>query len=79
MDVEQKGERAAQILENEVFVEAVSGAKRRIRDSWTIAKSAPEREALWHQYQAIDAVTKELAIIRDRGIVERKRKELPSG
>lgn len=80
LDAEQKGERAAQILENEVYLEAVTGAKQRIKDGWTKASSAVEREALWHQFQAIQAVTTELLIIRDRGIMERKKneKELPS-
>lgn len=75
MDVETKGERAAQVLDNEVFAEAVAGAKQRIKNEWSREASGEARERLWHKLQAIDAVTLELTIIRDRGIVERKQRE----
>lgn len=75
LDVLQKGEHAAQILENEVYKEAVAGAKQRIKDEWAAAKVPSEREALWYQLQAIEAVNRELVIIRDRGIVERHKQE----
>lgn len=78
LDALQKGDHAAQILGNEVYVEAVGGAKQRIKDTWAAAKSPAEREALWHQLQAIEAVTTELRIIRDRGIKERHEREKES-
>lgn len=75
MDAETKGERAAVILESEVYQDAIEGAKQRIKDTWAGAKAEVEREALWHKHQAIDAVTTELRIIRDRGILERTTRE----
>lgn len=75
MNVETKGERAREILENEVYQEAVRDAKQRIKDEWSQSKDADAREALWHKLQAIEAVSMELRIIRDRGIVERHKNE----
>ena len=75
MDAETKGERAGQILENEVYLEAIEGAKQSIKDEWVRAQGTTEREALWHQYRAIEGVTKQLRIIRDRGILERRQRE----
>lgn len=74
LDAEQKGDRAAEILENEVYNEAVDEARKKIKDDWTKAKAPQERENLWHQYQAIDAVTVALRILRERGIMERDKK-----
>lgn len=75
MDPESRGERAAQILDSEVYREAVSGARQQIKDDWTKAKASAEREALWHEFQAVERVTRALKIIRDRGIIERNKRE----
>jgi hypothetical protein len=73
MDVATKADRAAQVLANEVYQEAVAGAKQRLKDSWAAADDPVQRDALWHELKAIDAVTRELTIIRDNGIVARHR------
>lgn len=75
MDAETKGERAAEILASDVYQEAVKSAKQRLKDSWGSEVTPGGREALWHKLQAVDAMTRELAIIRDRGIVERTARE----
>jgi hypothetical protein len=75
VDAETKGDRAAQILETEVYQEAILGAKQRITSAWAQADDPTEREDLWHKLQAIDGVTTELKIIRDRGIVARQKRE----
>lgn len=75
MDAETRGERAKVVLENEVYQEAVRDAKQRIKEQWTNEPGAEARERLWHKFKAIDAVTTELAIIRDSGIVERTTRE----
>lgn len=75
LDPETKGERAAQILDNEVYSEAVKSARHRIQDDWAGQTNAESRERLWHTLQAIEAVTRELAILRDNGIVARKKRE----
>jgi hypothetical protein len=75
VDAETKGDRAAQILETEVYQEAVMGAKQRITMEWAQAEDPALREDLWHKLQAIDGVTTELKIIRDRGIVARQKRE----
>ena len=75
LDVEAKGDRAGQILEAEVYHEAVHGAKQRIKDVWAGTNDPRRREDLWHQLKAIDAVTTELKIIRDNGIMARDKRE----
>ena len=75
IDVVTKGERAQQIIDNDVYKEAVAGATKRIKDQWAAATNADDRESLWHKLQAIEAVTTELKIIRDCGIVESRKNE----
>jgi hypothetical protein len=75
MDAETKGDRAAQILETEVYQEAIVGAKARIADEWAQAEDPEKRDDLWHKLKAIDAVTTELKIIRDRGIKARNERD----
>jgi hypothetical protein len=75
VNVETKGERAREILENEVYKEAVNGASQRMKDEWAATADPLKRDALWHKLQAIEAVSMELRIIRDRGIVERHKNE----
>ena len=81
LDAEQKGERAAAILESEVYAEAVELARQKLKDDWTKARAPQERENLWHQFQAIEAVTVALRILRERGIMElnKKNKEKSGG
>jgi hypothetical protein len=75
MDVEVRGERAAQILDADVYKEAVAGAKQRIQNKWAATEDQAKRDSLWHELKAIEAVTRELVIIRDNGIVERTKRE----
>jgi hypothetical protein len=78
VDPQTKGERAAQILENEVYQEAVAAAKQHLKDVWAMTGEADERDALWHRHKAIDEVTQALLIIRNNGIMDRKRHEKES-
>jgi len=67
---------AEDILDSKMFKEAVSSAKQRILTEWAACKEgAVQREALWHQLQASDAIVRELRIIRDRDSVERQARE----
>lgn len=75
MDAEAKADRAKDILESDVFQEAVERAKQKLKDQWAMERNADNREALWQQYNASEAVTIELSIIRDNGIVERSNRE----
>ena len=75
MDAETKGERAKQILENEVYQGAVEDAKRGLKDKWGMEPSAEARENLWHRLQAIDTVTEQLKIYHGTGAVERMKRE----
>lgn len=75
MDAEGRSDRAAQILNDEIFQEAAKNAKEKLKDAWAKAADPLDRESLWHQYKASEAVTRELTIIRDNGIVERNRRE----
>ena len=68
-----KGERANAILESETFLEAWENAKIRIQEEWTTAKKPEKREALWHQYRSLDAIPRELRVLRDAAAVARKR------
>jgi hypothetical protein len=73
MDAQTKGERAADILANEIYQEAVSAAKQHLKDVWAMTAEPGERDALWHRQKAIDEVTQALVIIRNNGIMERHK------
>lgn len=75
MDEYTKGERAKALLESEVFLECSENARLRIQEEWTNAKEPETREALWHQYNSLDAIPRELRVMRDAAVVSRKRKK----
>ncbi len=75
LDPETKGQRADDILGSDVFAEAVEGAKQRIKNEWASQASAEARERLWHRYQAVDEVVRELRAIRDNGVKLRHDRE----
>jgi hypothetical protein len=82
MDSETKGERARQILENEVYQEAQRNALQRAKDEWAGSTDPVAREQLWYRVQAINAVTRELEAIKGGGVklrhdrdTQRKKKE----
>jgi glycerol-3-phosphate O-acyltransferase len=59
---EQKGRRAKEILEDEVFVEVIHTAKEGILAQWNLTDfgEADLRERLHHQSRAIDEILREL-------------------
>ena len=75
MNTHTQGERAGAILESEVFLECSENAKLRIYEEWKSAKKPEKREALWHQYNSLDAIPRELRVMRDAAVVSRKRKK----
>lgn len=75
MDEHTKGERAREILDSEVFLESSENARLRIQEEWTNAKKPETREALWHQYNSLDAIPRELRVMRDAAQLGRKRKK----
>lgn len=65
---DHRSRRAAEILAEEVFTEALEAARKRIKDEWAQCTAPQAREALWHQYQALESgITRELRAIRDKG------------
>jgi hypothetical protein len=70
-----KGDRAKAILDSETFQEAWENARLRVKEEWTNAKKADERESLWYQYNSLDAIPRELRVMRDAAAVNRKRKK----
>lgn len=67
----RESRKAAEILDEEVYKTAIQNAKSRMKDEWATASSPQQREALWHQYQAVEGVSRELRIIRDKGKANR--------
>ncbi len=50
-----RGERAERIMNDPVFVDAMTKIKTQINEQWgaTSAKNTEDREWLWHHYQAV--------------------------
>jgi hypothetical protein len=59
---EQKGRRAKEILEDEVFLEVIHTARESILAQWNLTDfgEADARESLYHQSRAIDEILREL-------------------
>lgn len=72
---DHRSRKAAEILAEEVFVEALEAARKRIKDDWASCTAPQAREALWHQYQALESgITRELRVIRDKGKANKAEK-----
>jgi len=66
---------ARRILESDVFVRAVANARERKKEEWARCKEGTEqREALWHAFQQVDSVSREL-----RTFMEKQHLEVASG
>lgn len=63
---QRAAEEAQKILANEAYQQAVENAKQRLKNEWATNPTPVQREALWHQFQALDAVSRELRAMRDR-------------
>lgn len=65
---DHRSRKAAEILADEVFSEALEAARKRVKDEWASCSTPQGREALWHQYQALEhGIARELRVIRDKG------------
>lgn len=62
-----KGEEAARILKNEVFMEAEAMAKAKVMQEWEREPDQSKRDALWHQIQALRATRVALEVLVGRG------------
>lgn len=62
-----KGEEAARILKNEVFMEAEALARAKVLQAWENEGDQSKREALWHQIQALRATRVALEVLVGRG------------
>ena len=72
---EQKGRRAKEILEDEVFVEVIHTARESILAQWNLTDfgEADARESLYHQSRAIDEILRELRTLVADWTVDRSR------
>ena len=65
-------EEATRILESEAYQLAVANARERIKADWSRCKASIEqREALWHAYQMVDSVTRELRVLTETRRMEK--------
>ena len=67
MSEETKGRRAAEILKDEVFLEAEAMAKAKVMQQWEHESDQSKRDALWHQIQALRATRVALEVLVGRG------------
>jgi hypothetical protein len=63
---QRAAEEAARILNSDAYKKAVEDAKQRKKDEWSRTTDPSQREALWNEFQSLDAVTRELRSMRDR-------------
>jgi len=78
---EQKGRRAKEILEDEVFVEVIHTARESILTQWNLTDfgEAEARESLYHQSRAIDEILRELRTLVADWTMEQSRNKPKRG
>jgi hypothetical protein len=69
----EDGHRAEMILQDEVFIRAVTQTDARFVQQWRDAATPEERERAHALQAALIAVVRELGIIRDDGEIARRR------
>ena len=67
MTDETNGRRAAEILKDEIFLEAEAMAKAKVMQAWENEPDQSKRDALWHQIQALRATRLALEVLVGRG------------
>lgn len=67
MSPEAKGQEAARILANEVFLEAEAIAEADAIKRWKIERDREKRDAIWMEVQALRATRVALEILVGRG------------
>jgi len=78
---EQKGRRAKEILDDEVFVEVIHTARESILAQWNLTDfgEAEARESLYHQSRAIDEILRELRTLVADWTMEQSRNKPKRG
>jgi hypothetical protein len=75
MSDETKGRRAAEILKDEVFLEAEALAEATAVQQWKNEPDQSKRDALWHQIQALRATRVALEVLVGRGTIAAHKQE----
>lgn len=76
MSPEQKGKRAQEILDDDVFKEAQEKARLDVIAKWTQETDPAKREELWHRYQALGATTTALRVfVGDADVAKASRQK----
>ena len=81
LGTEQKGRRAKEILEDEVFVEVIDTAKASILTKWnlTYPNETEIRESLYYQGRALDVVLRGLRTLVEDWVIDKSRKQTKKG
>ena len=74
---EMKARRAREILEDDVFLEAVENAKARVIAQWSLTElnETTTRESLYHQCRGLDEVLRHLRTLISDWAVDQERKK----
>ena len=78
---EQKGRRAKEILEDEVFVEVIRVTRESILTQWNLTDfdQTDTRENLYHQGRALDEILRGLRTLVEDWVIDKSRKQTKKG
>jgi|GEM_PF-3060357 hypothetical protein len=81
LSAEQKGYRAKEILEDEVFVEVIDSVRTHILTQWNLTDfdQTEARESLYHQGRALDEVLRGLRTLVSDWTMDQSRKKTRKG
>jgi hypothetical protein len=70
VNVVERGQRAAQILSDPVFEEAVGRLRARVTQEWEGALTTEQREIAWYRLHALASICQELAADASNAVFE---------
>lgn len=73
----ERGDRAREVLENQVYIEAFEAIEQELIKSWKQSKSADDRESLWLEQKLLSKVQTHLLIAMQTGKLARQKQSIP--
>lgn len=75
MDSVQQGQKALNLLNDEIFQKAIQDLSKELMKKWEMSRNTEERENVWYDVKAIERVSNKLiSMVQNGEMDERLRK-----
>jgi hypothetical protein len=69
-EITERGQRADQLLQDPLIVEALDGIEQTLRDQWEKAATTEIREELWYTFKGMQRFKQYLTLAVEQGVYE---------